>query len=165
MRARRTRDTVLALLPDADIAHFSCHGSSDPVDPSRSLLLLHDYREDPFTVASLIPVRLQRAQLAYLSACRTARNTAAHLLDEAIHLASAFQLAGYPHVVGTLWTIYDTIAVDVARAFYAGLETQRQALDVSQSAQALHHSVRDLRDNRNLASVPSQWAAYLHTGM
>ncbi len=160
-----TRDTVLALLPDADIAHFSCHGSSDPVDPSRSLLLLHDYREDPFTVASLIPVRLQRAQLAYLSACRTARNTAAHLLDEAIHLASAFQLAGYPHVVGTLWTIYDTIAVDVARAFYAGLETQRQALDVSQSAQALHHSVRDLRDNRNLASVPSQWAAYLHTGM
>ena len=99
------------------------------------------------------------------SACRTARNTAAHLLDEAIHLASAFQLAGYPHVVGTLWTIYDTIAVDVARAFYAGLETQRQALDVSQSAQALHHSVRDLRDNRNLASVPSQWAAYLHTGM
>ena len=163
MRAR-DEGQVLALLPDADIAHFSCHGSGSR-RPSRSLLLLHDYREDPFTVASLTPVRLQRAQLAYLSACRTARNTAAHLLDEAIHLASAFQLAGYPHVVGTLWTIYDTIAVDVARAFYAGLETQRQALDVSQSAQALHHSVRDLRDNRNLASVPSQWAAYLHTGM
>ena len=48
----------------------------------------------------------------------TARHTAGDLLDETIHLTAAFQLAGYPHVIGTLWTIYDSIAVDVARAFH-----------------------------------------------
>lgn len=96
-----TRASVLDRLADTDIAHFSCHGSSHPTDPSRSLLLLADHRERPFAVTSLIPVRLPRAQLVFLSACETARNTAADLLDESIHLASAFQLAGYPHVIGT----------------------------------------------------------------
>jgi CHAT domain-containing protein len=56
-------------------------------------------------VASLADVQPHRAQLAFLSACQTARNPARDLLDEAIHLASAFQLAGYPHVVGTLWSV------------------------------------------------------------
>lgn len=66
---------VLALLPSCQIAHFACHGRSDPADPSRSLLLLHDHESDPLTVASLVPVKLDQAQLAYLSACRTPSRT------------------------------------------------------------------------------------------
>ncbi|MBB5960708.1 hypothetical protein FHS29_007336 [Saccharothrix tamanrassetensis] len=45
------------------------------------------------------------------------------LLDEAIHLLAAFQLAGYPHVAGTLWEINDPIAADIAEAIYAHLTT------------------------------------------
>ncbi|HEX5406420.1 MAG TPA: CHAT domain-containing protein, partial [Pseudonocardiaceae bacterium] len=161
---QQTNSAVVSELPNAEIAHFSCHGISNPGDPSNSMLLLEDHHENPFTVACLIPIQLQHAQLVYLSACETARNTAFELLDEAIHLASAFQLAGYPHVIGTLWTINDRLAVDVSRAFYAGLTTRDGDLDVSGSAEALHHAVRKLRTNWEFTPTPSRWAAYIHSG-
>ncbi|MFI8186201.1 CHAT domain-containing protein [Actinacidiphila glaucinigra] len=165
-----TKAAVLRHLPDCPIAHFACHGASHPADPSRSLLLLHDHASDPFTVAGLAPVRLDHAQLAYLSACRTAAVSNAELLEESIHLTSAFQLAGFPHVVGTLWEIRDQTAAAVADAFYTHLRTPTGALDTGRSAWALHQAVRDLRDGRDLpgtldrAKVPFLWAAYLHTG-
>ena len=49
-------------LPGCPIAHFACHGFSDPDDPSKSLLLLHDHDSAPLTVASLAPVNLDQAQ-------------------------------------------------------------------------------------------------------
>jgi hypothetical protein len=42
-----TRASVLARLPAAAIAHFACHGSTDPADPSQSRLLLHDHDAAP----------------------------------------------------------------------------------------------------------------------
>ena len=159
-----TKSAVLAHLPDAGIAHLCCHAASHPSDPSRSQLTLRDHQEDPFTVASLIAVRLDHAQLAYLSACQTARNQAADLLDEAIHLTTAFQLAGYPHVIGTLWAIRDRTAADIAGNFYARLQTGPRTFDTTAAAHALHHSIRDFRDRLNTGGIPSLWAAYIHTG-
>ncbi|MFI8192089.1 CHAT domain-containing protein [Streptomyces sp. NPDC085946] len=165
-----TKDNVLGHLPDCSIVHFACHGASDPTDPSKSLLLLHDHAGDPLTVASLAPVRLDRAQLAYLSACRTAAVDAAGLTDEAIHLTSAFQLAGFPHVVGTLWEIDDGIAVTVADSFYAHLRTPDGTIDTGRAARALHQAVRGVRDGHDLPGqvdrtrIPFLWAAYLHAG-
>lgn len=156
------RATVLAHLGDCAIAHFACHGDSHPVDPSQNLLLLHDHETDPLTVASLAPIRLDHARLAYLSACRTASNASTDLIDEAIHLTTAFQLAGYPHVVGTLWEIDDDLSVDVADAFYTALTTSDNTSDTTGAAQALHHTVRAIRDE--LPATPSLWAAYLHAG-
>ena len=151
-----------SLLGACAIAHFACHGHSHPSDPSQSLLLLHDHDTDPLTVASLAPIRLDHARLAYLSACRTAFSSATELLDEAIHLTAAFQLAGYPHVVGTLWEINDAIAVRVADAFYTTLTTSDNTIDTTGAAMALHHAVRSIRDQ--LPATPSLWAAYLHAG-
>ena len=91
------------------------------MDPSRSRLLLHDHVRDPLTVAALASLDLDQARLAYLSACTTARMSGTRLLDEAIHLASAFQLAGFPRVIGTLWEIDDNTAIAIADTFYAGL--------------------------------------------
>lgn len=152
----------MAQLSGCAIAHFACHGSSHPVDPSQSLLLLHDHGSDPLTVASLAPVRLDQARLVYLSACRTAFNSATELADEAIHLTTAFQLAGYPHVVGTLWEIEDELAVRVADDFYTALATSDNTIDTRVSAHALHHAVRAIRDER--PETPSSWAAYMHAG-
>jgi CHAT domain-containing protein len=84
------------------------------------------------------------------------------LLDEAIHLTSAFQLAGFPHVVGTMWDIDDALAVQVAGRFYAGLTTSAGTLDVGRSASALHGAVRALRESHR--ATPSLWAAYIHAG-
>lgn len=157
-----TKANVLARLPGCPIAHFACHGMSNPEDPSKSGLLLHDHEQDLFTVASLTPVRLHGAQLAYLSACRTAAVDAATLADEAIHLVSAFQLAGYPHVIGTLWEINDKIAVDVADNFYWGLRSDQRVIDVRQSALALHQAIRAIRQKHQ--DSPALWAAYMHAG-
>jgi CHAT domain-containing protein len=152
---------VLAHLADADIVHFACHATSDPDDPSRSLLVLQDHDRDPLTIASLAPVRLDHAQLAYLSACQTSRTTSGNLSDEAIHLTSAFQLAGYPHVIGTLWEVNDHTAARTAVMFYDELQSAPGTFDTSTAARALHDTVRALRGQRD--AIP-QWAAYLHAG-
>jgi CHAT domain-containing protein len=104
-----THDAVLAALPAARWAHFACHGFSDLTNPSASHLLLTDHRQRPLTVVDVARLRLDDADLAFLSACSTAR-PGGRLADEAIHLASAFQLAGYRHMVGTLWPIGDPLA-------------------------------------------------------
>ena len=44
-----TRANVLGQLPGCTIVHFACHADSDPADPSRSLLLLHDHDRYPLT--------------------------------------------------------------------------------------------------------------------
>ncbi|MGW8778409.1 CHAT domain-containing protein [Streptomyces sp. NPDC055796] len=168
--AAPTKANVLAQLPHCAIAHFACHGTSDPADPSRSRLLLHDHEDDPLTVESLAPVALDHARLAYLSACRTAAIDTVSPLDETVHLTSAFQLAGFPHVIGTLWEIDDQIAVRIARTFYDGLRTDSGAVDPDRAARALHAAVRQVRDGHDLSPghdrsrTPLLWAAHLHTG-
>ncbi|MET7853509.1 CHAT domain-containing protein [Streptomyces avermitilis] len=159
-----TKANVLVHLAECAIAHFACHGSSDPSDPSQSRLLLNDHRTDPFTVASLSATKLDQASLAYLSACESAINAATHLIDEAIHLAAALQLAGFRRVVGTLWEIEDSIAVHIADAFYDHLTTPSGEVDTSMAAHALHQAVRRVRDERNLHRTPSLWAAHIHVG-
>ncbi|MGW4412773.1 CHAT domain-containing protein [Nonomuraea sp. NPDC004702] len=157
-----TKANVLVHLPDATIAHFACHGHLDPADPSRSRLLLRDHQDDPLSVAGLAPIALEQARLAYLSACGTATTADSVLLDEAIHLASAFQLVGFPHVVGTLWDINDQIAVEITESFYAGLAAEENVLDTGRAAHALHHAVRTVRDR--YPATPSLWAAHIHVG-
>ena len=157
-----TKANVLTYVPSCTIAHFACHGYTNPVDPSQSLLLLHDYQRDPLNVAALASVALDHAELAYLSACSTAFTADIKLLDESIHLASAFQLAGFPHVIGTLWEINDRIAVTLADTFYTALHAEDDTLHTSRSAHALHHAVRNVRDK--FPTTPSLWAAHIHVG-
>ncbi|XVQ07278.1 CHAT domain-containing protein [Spirillospora sp. CA-255316] len=157
-----TRARVLAHLPGHAVAHFACHGFSHPSDPSQSALLLHDHRDDRLDVAGLAAIDLREAQLAYLSACQTTVTAATELLDEAVHLSSAFQLLGFSHVIGTLWQINDRVAAEVAERFYDALRTGDGAVDASRAPYALHYAIRDLR--QRAPSTPSLWAAHLHVG-
>ncbi|MFJ8982956.1 CHAT domain-containing protein [Streptomyces sp. NPDC102282] len=161
-RDAATTANVLERLPGCSFAHFACHGISDSVDPSLNRLLIHDYEHAPLTVASLSGVKLENAALAYLSACSTAINPVPRLLDEGIHLTSAFQLAGFRHVVGTLWEIGDALAARTADDIYAALIGDSGALDSDRTAAALHATVRTMRDQ--MPALASQWAAYVHAG-
>lgn len=152
-----TRDAVLKRLAGAPVAHFACHGETDAADPSQSRLFLHDHENAPFTVAALASVRLDHARLAYLSACRTATTDIGALFDEALHLTAAFQLAGFRHVVGTLWPIVDDTAVTLADTFYTTLGP-----DPGRAAYALHDAVRALRTR--MPGTPSLWSAHVHAG-
>jgi hypothetical protein len=157
-----TRQDVIAALPHCTIAHFACHGVVDVDDPSRTRLLLADHETHPLTVADLATIQFADARMAYLSACGTAANRNFALLDEAIHLTSAFTVTGFRTVVGTLWEINDRQAAQMAAAFYRAISRPDGSLDTEQSARALHRSVQALRDAR--PSQPFLWAGYLHSG-
>ncbi|QGV78330.1 CHAT domain-containing protein [Streptomyces ficellus] len=156
-----TRTAVLAALAGARFVHLACHAVTDAADPSLGRLLLGDHLTRPLTVAGVAAVALDGAELAYLSACRTTYTAAADLLDEAIHLTSAFQLAGFRHVVGTLWEADDEMSGRIADGFYRALSGPG-GLDCARSAAALRTSVLALRDD--FPGTPSLWAGHLHAG-
>jgi CHAT domain-containing protein len=108
------------------------------------------------TVVDVARLRLDDADLAFLSACSTAM-PGARRSDEAIHLASAFQLAGYRHVIATLWPINDGIAVGVADDIYAAL------IAADDPAAAVHATAHRLR-RRWGWQMPSVWASHVHVG-
>jgi CHAT domain-containing protein len=103
-------------------------------------------------------LQLRHAELAYLSACSTAQKAAEHS-NESIHLASAFQLAGFRHVVASLWPLQDSIAASAAQEFHRKLPDTPTA---DNAALALHEVVKDLRDAH--PGRPELWAALIHSG-
>ncbi|WP_458337100.1 CHAT domain-containing protein [Streptomyces sp. 372A] len=153
-----TVDAVGGALEAHPWVHFSCHGVSELLAPSRSGLVLHDGR---LTVSDVAVRRPAAPELAVLSACSASRG-GTRLSDEAVQLAAAFQLAGYPHVIGTLWPIADKLATRVTEAFYAALAQDVSGGRPIDPAAALHGPVRALRDRYTAA--PHLWAAHIHTG-
>ncbi|KAL8805318.1 MAG: hypothetical protein Q9200_005474 [Gallowayella weberi] len=155
----QTRQEVLSQLPASAFFHFAGHGYSDATEPSRSSLLLEDWQKKPLTMADLRDLRLNQKGLflAYLSACWTGANRAKDLDDEGINLISACQLAGFRHVIGTLWEVSDRVCVEVARMVYEMLCGDEGLTDAA-VARGLHHATRALRDesmHRDSSSVPA----------
>jgi CHAT domain-containing protein len=157
--ADATHDSVRTALPRFPWVHFACHAVGVPRDSAGARLLLYDHEERPLTVGEIAALRLPRAELAYLSACESAYGPAG-LADEAVHLTGTFHLAGYEHVIGTLWPAVDHVAAEIAVAVYERITTP--VPDAAKAALALHDAVRRARDrNRDL---PLLWAAHIHVG-
>jgi TPR repeat protein len=143
---RRCKQDIMSHLPHCNIFHFAGHGYTDNDDPLKSYLLLEDGKSNALTVANLLELNLRKHApfLAYLSACGTGRINGEKFIDENIHLISACQLAGYRHVIGTLWEVKDEICVEMARITYEGIR-DRGMTDES-VAWGLHNAARELRD-------------------
>ncbi|MEU1752659.1 CHAT domain-containing protein [Micromonospora matsumotoense] len=150
---------VIEAMENSTWAHFACHATTG-ANPSDSRLLLHDHATQPLTATGISRLRLRSASLAYLSACDTAVTTT-DLADEVIHVASAFHLAGYPRVIGTLWQVRDDAAATIAHDVYATLTAGRP--DPRRAARALRQAVTRLRDEH--PDRPSRWASHVHLGL
>ncbi|KAI0383275.1 CHAT domain-containing protein [Hypomontagnella monticulosa] len=163
---------VINGLQNCDIFHFAGHSMSDSEDPSRSRLLLSDWQENPLTAEDLLDLKLHDSQpfIAYLSACSTGANSAEQLQDESINLMTACQLAGFRHVVGSLWDVYDMYSIDAAKEFYRVLEGAREVSDeavawgVHMAARHIRQITRDQGNAAFGAGNPLAWAAYIHIG-
>ncbi|TDZ33767.1 hypothetical protein C8035_v010954 [Colletotrichum spinosum] len=155
------------------IAHFACHGTSDVHDPSQSALVLQKsrvegrtevYVQDRLTMGELSSIKLQRARLAYLSACSTAQSNSVRHRDEVLHVVSGFIVAGFPHTVGCLWQSSDRMCVSVAEAFYTELfrvhGSHWQDDDVARSLReaVMQQRAKELR-------TPLLWAPFVHYGI
>ncbi|RLP93748.1 CHAT domain-containing protein, partial [Micromonospora sp. CV4] len=152
-----TPAAVLAALPDQPVAHLSCHGTQDLRAPAWGRLTLAG---GPLHVRDLWRPAGRPGALAVLSACETVRGGAA-LPDEALTLGTAFQLAGFRHVIGALWSISDALTVRLCADLYDGLAVPG-GIAPDRAALALHRSVRRLR--AALPDRPDTWAGYAHLG-
>ncbi|KAF3232311.1 hypothetical protein TWF192_010074 [Orbilia oligospora] len=145
---RPTKREVLEHLSKCTIYHFAGHGKSDPLDPSKSALLVSDWEENSLTVEQLIGLDFRKTSrppwLAYLSACSTSDSNIKKLHGESINLATACQLAGFQHVVGTLWEVSDRESVNVAKDFYHTIDVGGVVDDWKVSL-GVHKATRRLR--------------------
>ncbi|RPB27924.1 hypothetical protein L211DRAFT_778892 [Terfezia boudieri ATCC MYA-4762] len=162
---RPTAGRVLQALPGYSIAHFACHGVSS-INPADSHLMLlkesisHDgfFTEevDKLCVRDIAALKLPAARLAYLSSCSTANSTLPDLVDEATHIVSSFHIAGFPHVIGTLWQAEDEACQMMALDFYS---TYSMTNDVAIS---YRHAVLGLMKKK--PSQPMYWGPFIHFG-
>jgi len=156
-----TTARVLAALPDSTWAHFACHASANFAAPSQSGLRLYD---GTLTIPDISGLHMPQAELAYLSACSTA-NQGLQASDESIHLASAFQIAGFRHVIASLWPVDDDIAATVARSFYQRMDIPAPASGIpvaDRAAEVLRQVTLDLRAAH--PDRPDLWASLIHSG-
>ncbi|KAF2001032.1 hypothetical protein P154DRAFT_522026 [Amniculicola lignicola CBS 123094] len=171
-----TPKEVLDQLPHHNLLHFACHGISDASDPFNSRLLLNKpsryygdkvTTSEPLSVRGLLTSRSPRADLAYISACSSADNQVGELADEAVHIASGFQLAGFRNVVASLWSQKDKVCLSVAELFYRELfrlreERNREGGGEWPVAEALHNAVVEFRERK--PDMVLQWASFVHIG-
>ncbi|KAF8421170.1 CHAT domain-containing protein, partial [Tirmania nivea] len=157
---RPTAECVLQALPNYSIAHFACHGVSS-VNPAESHLLLtkksvlHE-EVDKLCVKDVAALKLPAARLAYLSACSTANTTSPKLVDEVTHIVSSFHIAGFIHVIGTLWHSEDQACQKMAVDFYAILNKTDNV------AVSYRTALMGLMKQKPLQ--PMYWAPFIHFG-
>lgn len=179
------KEHVILALRTCNMFHFAGHGSSHAVNPLQSRLLLNDWKHQPLTVADLLDINLSTMPpfLAFLSACGTGQILDNRSVDEGIHLTSAFQLAGFRHVIGTLWEVDDEMCVDMASMTYEFMF--HEGISDTSVSRGLHHATRALRDqwlnsqdfvsfakgnrdSRLLGNKPLEmpaWVPYIHYGV
>jgi len=90
------------------------------------------------------------------------------LLDESINLMTACQLAGFRHVVGSLWETYDEYSEVAAGEFYKVLGAAAIINDRA-IAWGVHQASRYLRKHAKVAESCTEsnvfaWAAYIRVG-
>ncbi|KAH7360966.1 CHAT domain-containing protein [Rhexocercosporidium sp. MPI-PUGE-AT-0058] len=167
------KQDVLSALKICNVAHFSCHGIADPLNPSNSSLLLSDWETNPLTVADVTALKVTNARLAYLSACHAASNRELDLLDEGIHLTGAFQMAGFPQTIGTLWQVDDERSGIVSQLVWDKMLNPDGTIDFDKAVEGLHHAVRALREQtrriegmeKRFPDQPMVWAPFIHMGV
>ncbi|RMJ12225.1 hypothetical protein CDV36_008094 [Fusarium kuroshium] len=166
-----TASLALQAVATSDIVHFACHGVADRGDPSQSHLVLEKPSKDgsskevdKLTVPQFLALNnLQKPWIAFLSACTTASMGTFRLGDEGLHMSGALQIAGFSHVIGSLWPVEDEVGVEIAHAFYENLiGVAPDSVDDEMVALALREAVIKVR--QHYPSSWTKWAAYIHSG-
>jgi hypothetical protein len=170
----QTVDSVLRLIPQADIVHFACHGRQINADPLQSGFELSDGR---LNLSHLMGLHIPHGQLAYLSACESAA-VDANQPDEAVNIATAMLYVGFKSVIATLWyvasehsfvdtdsdvlgrSMNDVDGPFVAKRVYSNIFEDGR-LDLAAVPYALDDAVTALRKSGVSAS---RWATYVHVG-
>lgn len=149
-----TKQAVMAKAGDADFLYFATHGVANSEDPLRGgfLFLSAEELTAGFWTASDVQSSKLRAQIAVLSACQTGLGK----VQDAgvVGLSRAFQIAGVPRVVMSLWSVNDRATAELMKSFVKYLQHDNPS-------EALRLAMLDVRKRR---PEPSQWASFVLFG-
>jgi hypothetical protein len=149
-----TRRKVIARAGRADFLYFATHGVASSDDPLSGGFLFLSARTlaGGFWTAKEVQNSKLNAQIAILSACQTGLG---RVHDAGvIGLSRAFQIAGVPRVVMSLWSVNDRATADLMKAFVKYLRSNIPS-------EALRLAMLDVRRQR---PAPSQWASFVMFG-
>ncbi|KAH9919316.1 CHAT domain-containing protein [Fomitopsis serialis] len=142
-----TVEHTLQSLAECNWVHLACHGVQDMTEPTSSAILLWNGR---LTLAEIIKLSLQDAELAFLSACETATGDKSCML-----------LAGYKGVIATMWSIQDEDGPVVASKVYDQL-LDGKIPNAMRAAEALHNAVLELQQK---GASFERWVPFIHMGV
>ncbi|PPS67856.1 hypothetical protein BV882_34880 [Streptomyces sp. 46] len=141
-------------------AVITAHTDVAADNPSDSGLLLHDAR---LSVAEIRARRFGSGRTGCLLLTCFGGFAGHRFVNEVAHLGTAFQVAGFPHVLSSLMPARDHIAADIARRLFTPSPTgARRHLEQIDPALALHDAVRGIRNL--VPREPQLWATYVHFG-
>ena len=175
-----TVNQVRSQLPNATIAHFSCHGTANLTEPLNSGLLMSD---GLLTLKDIFALNLADTakgnygiRLAILSACETGM-IGIENADEAISLPTGLLQAGVAAVIASLWSVSDLSTMLLLTRFYH--LWRKDGLEPGQALRQAQIWLRDSTageiaayggfftptpDERPYAH-PFHWAAFSYTGI
>jgi CHAT domain-containing protein len=161
---KATVSQVLDAMPNYNWVHLACHGIQHSTAPLKSGFRLYD---EKLELGTLMGKSIAQGQVAFMSACETATGDE-KLPQEAVHLASGMLSAGYPSVIGTMWSIADDDGPVVAKVFYETLFQEGSESNWQKHpnvAGALHKSIDSLRDKLgDSEEALSRWVPFVHFG-
>ena len=111
---------------------------------------------DKLRAKDIATLKLPPARLAYLSAYSIAESIPPNLIDEVTHIVSSFHIAGFAHVIGTLWPSEDEACQMMAVDFYSTLSKTDNV------AVSYHTAIMGLMKKKPLQ--PQYWAPFIHFG-
>jgi CHAT domain-containing protein len=180
-----TVEAVKTALPQATIAHFSCHGTANLTDPLNSGLAMSD---GLLTLKDIFALNLAEhggIRLAVLSACETGLSGIENA-DEAISLPTGLLQAGVAGVVASLWSVSELSTMVLLSRFYTlwqnqhmspatALRCAQQWLRDASPTDIVDHCrtfIPDLDSHKELKrslkydySHPYHWSAFSYTGV
>lgn len=144
------KSEIAARMPKAGLLYFASHGIADPDDPLDGgfLMFAGDSSENAFMTAREVQSMRLSADLAVLSACQTGLGQQHE--GGTIGLARAFQIAGVPRVVMSLWSVSDAATQALMQEFSRLLPEQAPA-------DALRHA---MIETRTRFPDPALWGAF-----
>lgn len=149
-----TRERLLENLGRANVLHFAGHSRANSANPELSRLVLgRGTPELDLLAKDLLARRLDHLDLVVLAACETGVGDSSR--GAASGMAWAFQAAGIPAVVSTLWNVDDGISRHLSVYFHRSLRAGVGGAEALRSAQ-----LKLLRGSSESFSHPSAWAAY-----
>ena len=146
---------------DAEILHFGTHAHLSDNRPLLSYLALTPdpaRHQDGYLYAYELYNLPLNARLAVLTACETGVGSYREG-DGVISLAHAFQYAGCPNVIYSLWQIDDQQSAWLIDAFYSGLDQGDKFSDALRNAKLSY-----IENHTGELSAPYYWAGIMLTG-